>query len=188
MANWICPTHPSVNIEDCPYCIIQKLNARISELEQELNIFLNAKCPGCGFEGKLVRMKPKEGCVAEPGEYWCSACNSTLNVVHLQFVNEKLVEKMERLERERDEAREEAHGFRLQYYSLKENFTGTLKNGVMLDTQLTEAHDLLREWYGLHQKEPKPCPLTIRTAAHLNPRPAKSCPMITGPNADEGKE
>ncbi len=86
---------------DCQCLNLKELTDRNLALEIELNIFLKAKCPACGYQGKLSRMKSEKGYVSKPGEYWCPACNSNINVAHLQFVNEELIKKIERLENEK---------------------------------------------------------------------------------------
>lgn len=80
---------------------ITKLEVELEETKAHLEFFLSAECPSCGYNGKLLWMESREGYVSEPGEYWCSACNSVLRVAYLQQVNRKLSKKMERLERER---------------------------------------------------------------------------------------
>jgi len=70
------------------------MKEELAETKKRLQHFLTAKCPACGYQGEFTWMKADKGYVAEPGEYWCPACNTTLDVAHLQDINEKLTERL----------------------------------------------------------------------------------------------
>lgn len=81
---------------------LTKKQQRLKIIKNHLQFFLNAKCPACGYQGEFAWMSPDSGYVSKPGEYWCPACNSALNVAYLQYVNTRLVEKLERFEKKRN--------------------------------------------------------------------------------------
>lgn len=76
------------------------LLAEVVRLRTELAAVLKAKCPACGFSGKFDWMPPEEGCVREPGEYWCPACYATISLAQFQAVNLEMAKRIEELKAE----------------------------------------------------------------------------------------